>query len=132
MTFLRIVCGSMPCSALYSSWLLAAPVRLADRVLHRVGHLVRVHDDLPVDVPCRATDHLDEARRGAQEPFLVRVEDRDERDLGQVEALPEQVDADQHVVLAEPQRPEQLDPFERVDLAVQVADADARARAGSR
>ncbi len=61
----------------------------------------------------------------AQEALLVGVEDRDERHLGQVETLPQQVDADEHVELAEPQRAQDLDPLERVDLAVQVAHADA-------
>ena len=49
----------------------------------------------------------------------------DQRDLGQVEALAQQVDADQHVVLAEPQVADDLDPLERVDLGVQVADPEA-------
>ena len=39
-------------------------------------------------------------RSAAQEAFLVGVEDRDQRHLGQVEALAQQVDADQHVELA--------------------------------
>ena len=45
-------------------------------------------------------------------------------DLGEVETLPQQVDADEHVELAEPQRPQDLDPLERVDLGVQVAHPD--------
>jgi hypothetical protein len=36
-------------------------------------------------------------------------------------SLAEQVDADEHVVLAEPQLADDLDPLERVDLRVQVA-----------
>ena len=60
-----------------------------------------------------------------RKPFLVGVEDRDQRHLGQVETLTQQVDADEHVELAEPQRAQDLDPLERVDLAVQVAHADA-------
>ena len=104
---------------------LAPPVGLADRVAHRVGDAVGVHHDLTVDVACGATHRLDEARRRAEEALLVGVEDRDERHLGEVEALPEQVDADEHVELAEAQRPQDLDPLERVDLAVQVPDADA-------
>src|ERR1700674_2766082 len=87
---------------------LTAPVGLRDRLPHRIGHLVGVHDHLAVDVAGRPADHLDEGRLGAQEALLVGVEDRDEGHLGQVEALPEQVDADEDVELAEPQRPEDL------------------------
>ncbi len=49
-----------------------------------------------------------------------------ERDLRQVEPFPKQVDADEHVVLAEPELADDLDPVERVDLGVQVARLDAR------
>ena len=64
-------------------------------------------------------------RLAAQEALLVGVEDRDERDLGQVEPLAQEVDADEHVVLAEPQVADDLDALERVDLRVQVADLEA-------
>ena len=67
-----------------------------------------------------------ERRPAAQEAFLVGVEDRDERHLGQVEPFTQQVHADEHVVLAEPQLADDLDPLQRVDLRVQVARLDAR------
>src|SRR5438093_8337526 len=54
--------------------------------------------------------------------LLVGIEDRDERDLGQVETLAQQIDADEYVVLAEPQVADDLEPFERVDLRMEVAN----------
>ena len=98
-----------------------APVRLPDRVLDRLRLLVGVHEDLAVHVARGASDRLDEGRPSTQEALLVRVEDGDERDLGQVEPLAQQVDADEHVVLAETQLAHDLDALERVDLGVQVA-----------
>jgi len=71
-----------------------------------------------------ATDGLDERGRRPEEPLLVGVEDRHERDLGQVESLTQQVDPHQHVVLAAAQLAEELDPPQRVDLGVQVPDPD--------
>ena len=94
---LRIVCGSMPCSSLYAIWIARRRFGLVDRQPHRVGDLVGVHDDLARHVARRAADRLDERAVVAQEALLVGVEDRDERDLGQVEALAQQVDADEHV-----------------------------------
>ena len=64
-------------------------------------------------------------RPGPQEALLVGVEDRHEAHLGEVEALPQQVDADKDVVLAQPKLAEQLDTAQGVDLAVQVARPDA-------
>ena len=43
---------------------------------------------------------------------------------GQVQALPQQVDPDEHVELAQPQVAQDLDALQRVDLRVQVAHAD--------
>ena len=78
---------------------------------------------VPSDVARGAADRLDQRGLPAQEALLVGVEDRHERDLGQVEALAQQVHADEHVVLAQPQVADDLDAFERVDLGVQVAGA---------
>src|SRR5581483_3100149 len=77
----------------------AAAVRLGQRTLHRVGDVVGVHDHLAVDVAGCSSDHLDQRRLAAEEPFLVRVEDGDQRDLGEVETLAQQVDADEDVEL---------------------------------
>jgi len=60
-----------------------------------------------------------------QEALLVGVEDRHERDLRQIQALPQQVYADEHVVLPQPQVSDDLDPLQRVDLRVQVARLEA-------
>jgi hypothetical protein len=103
---------------------LAPSLRLADRLLHRVGDLVRVHDHGPVDVARRPADRLDQRRVRTQEALLVGVEDRDQRDLGQVETLAQEVDPDQHVELAEAQVADDLDALDRVDLRVQVPDPD--------
>ena len=102
----------------------AAAVGLAHRRPHRVGLLVGVHQHPPVDVAGGAADRLHEAGLAAQEALLVGVEDRHQRDLGQVEPLAQEVDADEDVVLAEPQVADDLDPFQGVDLRVQVADLD--------
>ena len=50
----------------------------------------------------------------------------DERHLGQVETLAQQVDADEHVEDAEAQVADDLDALHGVDIAVQVSDFDPR------
>ena len=57
--------------------------------------------------------------------FLVGVEDRDQRDLGQVEPLAQQVDADQDVEVAAAQVADDLDALDRLDVGVEVAHLDA-------
>ena len=58
-------------------------------------------------------------------PSLSASKIDDERHLGQVETLAQQVDAHEHVELAEPQIAEDVDALERVDVRVEVAHADA-------
>jgi hypothetical protein len=73
---------------------------------------VGVEDHLAVDVARGAADGLDQRGLAAQEAFLVGVEDRDQRAFGNVEALAQQVDADQHVERAEAQVADDLDALE--------------------
>jgi hypothetical protein len=67
-------------------------------------------------------------RRGfrSQETFLVGIEDRDQPAFGDIESFAQQVDADQDVIDAQPQIADQLDPLQRLDVGVHVADLDAR------
>src|SRR3546814_2254360 len=64
------------------------------------------------------SDGLDEGGFGAQEALLVGIEDRDQAALGDVEPFAQQVDADEHVVDPQPQVADQLDPLQRLDVAV--------------
>ncbi len=102
-----------------------AALGLVERKSHRVGDRVRVHHDVAFDVARCAADDLDERPIGAQVALFVRVEDPDKRDLWKVEALAQQVDADDDVDLAGPQSGEHLDALHRVELGVQVPHLDS-------
>ena len=102
-----------------------AAVGLVDGPLHRVGDLVGVEHDLGVDVPGRAADRLDQRGLAPEEALLVGVEDADHRDLGQVEPLAEQVDADQGVERPLAQLAEDRHALEGVELGVEPLAAQA-------
>ena len=105
--------------------LLAPPGGLGHGALHRAGLVVGVEDHLAVDVSGRAADGLHQRGLGAQETFLVGVQDRDQRAFRDVEALAQEVDADQRVEGAEAQVADDLDALERVDVGVHVAHPHA-------
>ena len=115
----------MPLATLYSVLLFAAAVGLRHGAFHRAGDRVGVEDHLAVDVAGGAADGLNQRRLAAQKTFLVGVEDRDQRAFGNVEALAQQVDADQRVERAEPQVADDLDALDGVDVGMHVAHADA-------
>src|SRR5690606_17349036 len=105
--------------------LLAAAVGLGDGALHGAGHLIGVENYATINVTGRAADGLDERGLGTQEAFLVSVENGDQAAFRNVEALTQQVDADQAVEGAETQVADDLDALERVDVRVHVANLDA-------
>ena len=106
--------------------LLVAPaLRLVQRLSHRLGDRVGIHDDVALDVARCPADDLDERPVGAQVALFVRIQDADERDLRQVETLPQQVDADHDVNLAGAQRGQDFDALHRVELGVQVSNLDS-------
>ena len=87
--------------------------------------MVGVEDDAAVDVARGAADGLHQRRLRAEEALLVGVEDGDQRALRNVEALAQQIDADQNVEGAETQVADDLDALQRLDVGVHVAHADA-------
>ena len=105
--------------------LLAPPIGFIDRALHRIGHLVGIHDRHAVQVTRRAADRLDQRTLGAQKPFLVGIQNRDQRDFRKIQTLAQQVDADHHVEYAGTQVANDLDALNRVDVRMQVAHLDA-------
>src|SRR5574344_2893992 len=76
---------------------------------------------------CGSACGLDERRRRTEESLLVRIENRDERDLRKVQPLAQEVDSDQDVELALSEAMQDLDALDGVDVAVQVFDADSDA-----
>ena len=60
-----------------------------------------------------------------EKALLVRIENGNERYLGNVEALTQQVDADQHIVHAETQIAHQLLPLDGLNIVVHIAHLNA-------
>ena len=107
----------MPCSTLYATCF--ARRRSVSSIARFIESVIRSAYRIAVPLMWRAArpDGLDQRALGAQEAFLVGVEDRHQRHLGHVEALAQQVDADQHVELAQAQVADDLDPLDRLDVA---------------
>src|SRR5260221_6256288 len=100
------------------------PFGLVDRLVHRRGPPVGVHDHAPLEVTGCAADDLDERALRPEVALLVGVEDRDEGHLGKVDALAQEVHPHHDVVHAEPEVAQDLDALDGLDLGVQVVDLD--------
>ena len=89
-----------------------------------VGLVVGVEDHPALHVARGAAGGLEERGGGPEEALLVRVEDRHQRDLGEVQPLAQQVDADEDVEVAAAEALEDLDALDGVDVGVEVLDPD--------
>ena len=115
----------MPCSRLYSSCVARrARVSLIAFFIESVSRSAYMIT-LPRTLRAARPMVWISERAARRKPSLSASRIADQRHLGQVEALAQQVDADQHVELAEAQVAQDLDALERVDVRVQVADAHA-------
>ncbi len=103
----------------------AATLGLAHGFFHGLGDAVGIQNRPPVQVAGCAADGLDQAALGPQEAFLVRVQNRHQRHLGNVQALAQQVDAHQHIKSAQAQVSQNFHPLHRVHVAVQVTHLHA-------
>ena len=104
---------------------LPAALRLGDGGAHGGGDGVGVEDHQAVGVTGRPADGLDEAGFGAEEALLVGVQNGHQAHLRQVKTLTEQVDAHQHVKLAQAQIPDNLHALQCGHIGVHIPHPDA-------
>ena len=76
---------------------------------------------MPKDDFARASGYLDERPSRPEKTFLVRIQDGHQGNLGQVETLPEQVDAHHDIENAAAQVAQDLGPFQCLDVRMEVA-----------
>ena len=120
-----IVRGVMPCSSLYACWIsrrrsVSPSVARIESVSWSAYRITRPFT-LRAARPIVWISERVERRKPSLSASRIATSD----DLREVEALAQQVDADQHVELAHAQVAEDLDALERLDVAVQVAHRDA-------
>ena len=101
-----------------------AALRLVYGRPHGGGDGVGVEDHQTLRVPGRPADGLDEGRLAAEEALLVGVQYRYQRDLRQIQTLPQEVDTHQHVELAQPQIPDDLHPLDGGYVGVHIPYPD--------
>ena len=94
----------------------AASIGLVDGPLHGICHHIRVHDHVAVYVSGRAAHRLDQRGLRTQEAFFIGVQDRHQRDLRNIQALAQQIDAHQHIEHIHAHVPDDLNALQRIDI----------------
>ena len=103
----------------------AAAFRLRNGAAHGVRHVIGIHNHVPLGISRRTAYGLHERGLRAQEALLVGIQNRDQRNLRDVQTLAEQIDADQHIELIEAHGADDLRALQGVNVRVQIAHPHA-------
>jgi len=77
-----------------------------------------------MDITGSSSDRLNQGRARTEEALLVRIEDSHQRHFGDIEPFAKQVDPDQDIEFTLTQIADELDPLDRVNIRVEIADPD--------
>ena len=101
----------------------AAFLRNFKKFFYGIGDDIRIENDPPLGVSRGAAGDLNQRTFGTQEALLVRIENRNEPNLRQVDAFAQKVDADQTVERAVAQFGKNPDTLNGVDFGVKIFHA---------
>ena len=91
------------------------------RAAHRIGDIIGIENHPPFRIARGAADGLNQGTFGAQETFLVGIENRNQRHLGQIQPLAQQIDADQNIEFTEAQIAQDFHAFDGINIRMQIA-----------
>ncbi len=94
----------------------SSAVGFVNRSAHRAGHHIGIHRYVSFGMARRSPHSLNERGVRTQESLLVGIEDGDKAHLRQVQSLSQEVDPHNHIIDTETQVPENLHPFQGVNL----------------
>ena len=96
------------------------PFRFINSHTHGIGEHIRVHDYPPLRISGRTPDGLNQGSFRTEKSFLVRVQYGHQRDLRNIQALPQQVDSHQHIEHIQTHIPDNFRPFQGVNIRMQI------------
>ena len=88
--------------------------------------MICIHDDMTFTVTCRTSNGLDQGCLRTQESLLVRIQDRYQRDLWNIQTFTKQVDTHQHVEHIQTHIPDDLHPFQGIHIRVKIPHPNAQ------
>ena len=101
-------------------------LRFIQRRFDGSRHHVRIEDDLTLRIAGGTADGLNQGGFASEQTLLIRVQNGHQGDLGQIDALTEQIDAHQHVKHTGTQIPEQFHSLHGFHVVVDVFHTDAQ------
>ena len=79
---------------------------------------------MPVCITRRTPDRLDQGRLRTQEALLVCIQDRHKRNLWYIQTFSQQIDSHKYIENIQTHIPDNLRPFQRINIRMEIADTD--------
>ena len=98
---------------------------LLHRAAHGIRDHIRVHDDMALRISCSTANCLNQRYLRTQESFLICIQNRHERYLRNIQSLPKQIDADQHIKYIQAHIADDLRPLQRINVRMQIPHPDS-------
>ena len=102
----------------------AAALRFVHGAAHGVGNGIGIEDHQALGISRGAADGLNQTGLTAEEALLIRIEDRHQRHLGQVETFTQEVNTHQHIELTKAQVADDLHTLQGRHIRVHIPHAD--------
>ena len=87
--------------------------------------MIGVEDNLALNVARAPPGSLNEGGLASEEPFLIRVQNRHERNFRQIQTLAQEVNADQRIERALAQSPQNIHAPDGINIRVEIFAPDA-------
>ena len=104
----------------------AAALGLVHRRAHTACDSVRIENDHTIRVSRGTANGLNKTGFASEESLLIRVQNGDQADLRHIQTLTQEVDAHQHIKLAQTQVADQLHTLDGLHIVVHIAHLDPR------
>ena len=105
---------------------LAATLRLFNRILHGICHIICIHDNMTFRITCCTSDCLHKRCLRAQESLFIRVQNRHKRDLRNIQTFSQKIDSDQNIKNIETHIPHDFCPLQRINIRMQITDTNTK------
>ena len=93
--------------------------------LHGIRHIIGIHDNMSLCVTCGTSNRLDQGCFGTQEAFLIGIQNRNKRNLRNIQSLAQKVNTNQHIKHIKSHIPDDLCPFQCINIRMQVLHSDS-------
>ena len=95
-------------------------LRLIQCCTHGICDRICVHDNMPFCITGRTADRLDQRRLGTQKSFFIRVQDRNQCDLRNIQSFPQKINADQNIEYVQAHISHDLCTFQCINIRMQI------------